>query len=74
MWAGPWCYLPIIPMKNRVQTGIKNIPVNGLVETGMILIWVQCKEYRCLAYTDATGQWINFYTGEKLMDFVKVID
>jgi hypothetical protein len=25
------------------------------------------------AYSDATGQWINFYTGKKLTDFVKVI-
>jgi hypothetical protein len=37
------------------------------------LAWVQCKGYRCMAFVDATGQWINFYTGEKLKTFVKVI-
>jgi hypothetical protein len=37
------------------------------------LVWVQCKGYRCLAYTDSKGQWINFYTGKELTDFVKVI-
>ncbi|MGA9450676.1 MAG: hypothetical protein WBW41_04940 [Verrucomicrobiia bacterium] len=37
------------------------------------LVWVRCKHYSCLAYVDATGKWINFYTGKKLTDFVKVI-
>ena len=37
------------------------------------LVWVQCKGYRCLAFTDKCGKWINFYTGEKLTDFVAVI-
>ena len=47
-------------------------PAN-LVQTGLILAWVQCKGYRCMAYADATGQWINFYTGKRITDFVKVI-
>jgi hypothetical protein len=38
------------------------------------LVWVQCKGFRCLAFTDANHKWINFYTGKKLADFVKVID
>jgi hypothetical protein len=37
------------------------------------LVWVQCQEHRCLAYMGAAGKWINFYTGKKLKDFVKVI-
>jgi hypothetical protein len=37
------------------------------------LVWVQCREYRCLAYLNNKGNWINFYNGEKLNDFVKVI-
>ena len=37
------------------------------------LTWVQCKGSRCLAYTDTKGQWINFYTGTKLTDFIEVI-
>ena len=45
----------------------------GSVQTGMTLFWVQCKGYSCLAYTDMTGQWVNFYTGKKITDFVKVI-
>ena len=37
------------------------------------LVWVQCKGYRCLAFADKSGKWINFYTGKKLKDFVKVV-
>ena len=37
------------------------------------LVWIQCKGYRRMAYLDATGKWINFYTGKKLTAFVKVI-
>ena len=47
--------------------------LSGLVSTDEDLAWVQCKEYKCLAYPDAAGQWINFHTGKKLADFVKVI-
>jgi hypothetical protein len=37
------------------------------------LVWVQCENSRCLAYTNATGKWISFYTGKRLADFIKVI-
>jgi len=47
--------------------------LSGLVSTDKDLVWVQCKGFRCLAYSDATSKWINFYTGKKLTDFVKVI-
>ena len=47
--------------------------LSGLVSTDKDLVWVQCKGFRCPAYSDATGKWINFYTGKKLTDFVKVI-
>jgi len=38
------------------------------------LFWVQCKDHRCLAYRDKNGNWINFYTGKKLADFICVIN
>jgi len=41
--------------------------------TPVDLVWVQCKGHGCLAYTDAKGQWINFYMGKKLPDFLEVI-
>ena len=37
------------------------------------LVWVQCDQYRCLAYAGATGKWINFYTGKELRGRFKVI-
>lgn len=40
---------------------------------GSSLAWVQCSGYRCLAYTNARGQWVNFYTHKVLTDFVEVI-
>jgi hypothetical protein len=58
---------------NRIQFHPKKSQTSGPVSTDKDLAWVQCKGYRCLAYSDATGEWINFYTGKKLTDFVKVI-
>jgi hypothetical protein len=60
-------------MKNKVQSLTTNGQASELVPIFKELVWVQCKEYRCLAYLDATGKWINFYTGKKLTDFVKII-
>jgi hypothetical protein len=60
-------------MKNRVQTLTKNSPISGRDPNHKDLVWVQCKEYRCLAYLDEAGKWINFYTGKKLTDSVKII-
>jgi hypothetical protein len=60
-------------MKNRVQLLTKKSPIIGLDPNHKDLVWVQCKEYRCLAYLDEAGKWINFYTGKKLTDFVKII-
>ena len=36
------------------------------------LVWIRCKGYRCIAYRDSDGKWINFYTHEKLTDFIEV--
>ncbi len=60
-------------MKNDVQSDTKNDKTSGLDPNHKELVWVQCKENRCLAYLDATGKWINFYTGKKLTEFVKII-
>jgi len=60
-------------MKKRAQSLTKNGQTNGQVQTLVDLVWVQCKGYRCMAYSDATGKWINLYTGKKVTDFVKVI-
>ena len=60
-------------MKYNTQSFAKTDQISIRVPTFEDLVWVQCKGYRCMAYVDATGQWINFYTGEKLTDFVKVL-
>lgn len=60
-------------MKTRVQLGIKNNQTSGAVSIGLKLFWVQCKGHNCLAYTDAAGKWINFYTGKPLTNFVRII-
>jgi len=60
-------------MKNRVKFNTKIVRNIGPSPTYPDLVWVQCKQSSCLAYVDATGKWINFYTGQKLKDFVKVI-
>jgi hypothetical protein len=60
-------------MKTRTQSDIKNDQTSGQAFVFKDPVWVQCKGYRCLAYTDATGKRINFYNGKKLTDFVNVI-
>jgi len=60
-------------MRNRIRFHPKSSPISGQVSTDKELVWVQFKEYKCLAYLDTTSQWINFYTGKKLTDFVKMI-
>jgi len=60
-------------MKNSDHLNRKNNQTSGLVPIFKDLVWVQCKGYRCLAYLDASGKWINFYTGRKLTGFVKII-
>ena len=37
------------------------------------LTWVQCHGYRCLAYRDARGRWMNFYTRTLLTGAVKPV-
>ena len=60
-------------MKYSFQLVTKNGPIRGRDPNHKDLVWVQCKEYRCLAYLDEAGKWINFYTGKKLTGFVKII-
>jgi hypothetical protein len=38
------------------------------------LFWVQCGDFRCMAYKNPEGKWINFYTGQKLVGSVQVIE
>ena len=62
-----------VPMKKRVSSLAKKGPVSELNPNQKDLVWVQCREFNCLAYPDAAGKWINFYTGKKLTGFVKII-
>jgi hypothetical protein len=61
-------------MKIGNPSDTKKDQISGPVKIPMDLVWVQCKEFKCLAYLDETGKWINFYTGRKLTDFVKIIE
>ena len=60
-------------MENRTQSLAKNGKNEVPDSNHKDLVWVQCEEYRCMAYLDAKGRWINFYTGKELKDFVSVI-
>jgi hypothetical protein len=37
------------------------------------LKWVQCQEFRCLAFLDEKGRWINFYNGKVLTGPLRLI-
>ena len=60
-------------MKTRFKFGSSGATTRLQPPNYPDLVWVKCKEFKCLAYLDATGKWINFYTGKPLMDFVEVI-
>lgn len=34
--------------------------------------WVQCKNYRCLAFVNKAGKWKSLSTGKEVTDIVKV--
>jgi hypothetical protein len=62
-----------MPRRSKFQFSAANDNAPKSVLTDIILVWVQCKQNRCLAYQNAEGQWINFYTGKILTEFVEVI-
>jgi len=62
-----------MPTRNKFRFGAPADSVPRSVAIGVMPIWVQCKGYRCLAYQNADGRWVNFYTGKQLADFVEVI-
>jgi hypothetical protein len=37
-------------------------------------VQVQCDGYRCLAYRDKAGNWINYHSGERLHGEVRIIE
>lgn len=37
-------------------------------------VQVQCEGYRCLAYRDKKGNWLNYHSGEPLKGTVKVVE
>jgi len=62
-----------MPRRNKFQFGSAAQTTPQSVLAGVILVWIQCKQSRCLAYQNAAGQWINFYTGKVVPDFVEII-
>ncbi len=60
-------------MKNGIKSRAKTGQIKNRLPNYEELVWVQCKGYRCLAYRDAAGKWVNFYTDRKLTNFVRVI-
>ncbi|HWC58414.1 MAG TPA: hypothetical protein VHC44_01875 [Verrucomicrobiae bacterium] len=37
-------------------------------------VQVQCEGYRCLAYRDKNGTWINYHNGQPLKGTVKLVE
>jgi hypothetical protein len=60
-------------MKNSAQPLTKSARTEVPDSNHKDLVWVQCEEYRCMAYLDAKGKWINFYTGKVLKESFTVI-
>ena len=38
-----------------------------------VLVQVQCEGFRCMAYRDETGAWIDFHTGQLLKGNVQEV-
>lgn len=57
----------------HIQFLLETRPTEKPQANHKVLVWIRCGEKRCLAHMDADGKWIDFYTGKKLRDFIKVI-
>jgi hypothetical protein len=54
--------------KHRVpKTAGKHLPP-------AVPVHVQCEGFRCLAYRDKHGTWINYTSGEPLLGTVRIIE
>jgi len=62
-----------MPRKNRFRFRAPDGKVPRSVPLDVKLVWVQCKQYRCLAWQNADGKWVNFYTGQVLTSVLEVI-
>ena len=34
---------------------------------------VQCADFRCMAYRDANGRWLDYFNGDEIKGEVKVV-
>jgi hypothetical protein len=34
---------------------------------------VQCADFRCMAYRDSSGKWLDYFTGDELKGDVKIV-
>lgn len=59
--------------RNRFRFGTVNHNGHKTAARNVKLTWVQCQGYRCLAFLDERGKWINFYTDKVLTDFVEAL-
>ena len=53
--------------KPRVHKAGKQVPL-------AVPVQVQCEGFRCLAYRDKHGTWINYTSGEPLKGAVRVVE
>jgi hypothetical protein len=53
--------------KPCVQTSKRHLPPG-------VPIHVQCEGFRCLAYRDKNGIWINYHSKEPIKGHVQVVD
>ena len=53
--------------RHRVQQARKPLPP-------AVPVLIQGEGYRCLAYRDRNGVWLNYHSGDPLKGAVKIID
>ncbi|HWC58247.1 MAG TPA: hypothetical protein VHC44_01035 [Verrucomicrobiae bacterium] len=34
---------------------------------------VQCPEFRCMAYRDSSGKWVDYFNGDEIKGEVKIV-
>ena len=50
-----------------------NLPDVTIPETGPFNpVWVDCGDFRCLAYRNESGKWIAFGTGKEVTGVIRV--
>ena len=57
-----------------VQSKYQSVAQRDTTLPPAVPVQVQCEGFRCLAYRDQTGAWVDYHTGKPLVGEVRLIE